>query len=86
MLKRGQAITDVRGGGRWREMLRRWIVECPRCGQAWLVVGAREMDGHVCKACGHGFRIAPHAQEERPAAVERAGAKPRAEVQVGRQL
>ena len=84
MLKQGQAIPDVRDGGRWLERLRRWIVECPRCAQVWLVVGAREMDGHVCKACGHGFRIAPPAKEERPAASERAGAKSRAEVQVGR--
>ena len=44
-------------------MLRRWIVECPRCAEVWLVVGAHEMDGHVCKACGHGFAIAPPPAE-----------------------
>ena len=84
MRKQGQAITDVRGGRRWLEMLRRWIVECPRCEEVWLVVGAREMDDHVCKACGHGFRIAPPARERQPASLERGGAKPKAEVRAGR--
>lgn len=58
---------------RWPEMLRGWVVECPRCAEVWLVVGAHEMDGHVCKACGHDFVIAPMpAQEGRPAPAERA--------------
>jgi hypothetical protein len=52
---------ETGGGGRWLEALRRWIVECPQCAEVWLVVGARDADGHVCKACGHGFRIAPRA-------------------------
>ena len=65
-------------------MLRRWIVECPQCAQVWLVVGARERDDHVCKACGHGFPIAPRAQEWRPASAERGGTEPLAEVQVER--
>ena len=39
------------------ENLRRWFVECPRCAEVWLVVGARENDRHVCKGCGHGFII-----------------------------
>lgn len=45
-------------------MLRRWIVECPRCAGVWLVVGAREKDGHVCKACGHRFVIKPPQAEK----------------------
>jgi hypothetical protein len=56
-------ITAPGGDGRWLEMLRRWVVECPRCAEVWLVVGAREMDGHVCKGCGHGFRITPPQAE-----------------------
>lgn len=39
------------------EILRRWFVRCPRCAGAWLVVGAREDDRHVCKGCGHDFVI-----------------------------
>ena len=42
---------------RWPAMLRRWLVECPRCAEVWLVVGARENDGHVCKDCGHSFVV-----------------------------
>jgi transcription elongation factor Elf1 len=38
-------------------MLRRWRVECPRCSEVWLVVGARENDAYVCKGCGHRFTI-----------------------------
>lgn len=45
----------------WPAMLRRWLVECPRCAQAWLAVGARENDGHVCKDCGHAFVISRRA-------------------------
>ena len=41
----------------WPEILRRWLVRCPRCAEVWLVVGAREDDRHVCKGCGHGFVI-----------------------------
>jgi transposase-like protein len=39
------------------EMLRRWLVECPRCSEVWLVVGARENDRYICKDCGHRFVI-----------------------------
>ncbi len=39
------------------EILRRRFVRCPRCAEVWLVVGAREDERHVCKGCGHGFRI-----------------------------
>lgn len=42
---------------RWRSMLRRWLVECPRCLRSWIVVGARENDSHRCKDCGHDFVI-----------------------------
>ena len=49
--------TVRRKGESWPAMLRRWLVECPRCTQVWLVVGARENDRHVCKDCGHGFVV-----------------------------
>ena len=75
---------ETGGGGSWLEALCRWIVECPRCAQVWLVVGARDTDGHVCKACGHGFIIAPRAQEWRPVPAERGGTEPTAEVHAGR--
>lgn len=56
----GRSVLPGEGGaGRrlesWPAMLRRWLVECPRCAQVWLVVGARESERHVCKDCGHGF-------------------------------
>lgn len=38
-------------------VLRRRLVECPRCAEVWLVVGARENGRHVCKGCGHAFVI-----------------------------
>ena len=41
----------------WAEILRRWLVECPRCSEVWLVVGARENDRYICKDCGHTFVI-----------------------------
>ena len=46
-----------REGAGWLERLRRWLVECPQCAAVWLVVGARENDGYICKDCGHGFVI-----------------------------
>ncbi len=46
-----------RGSENWAEMLRRWLVECPRCSEVWLVVGARENDRYICKDCGHTFVI-----------------------------
>jgi hypothetical protein len=39
----------------WLGMLRRWLVPCPRCREISFVVGIREGDQHVCKACGHRF-------------------------------
>ena len=47
----------------WPEILRRWFVRCPRCAEVWLVVGAREDDGHMCKGCGHGFVIRLSAEQ-----------------------
>ena len=44
-------------GESWLEMLKRWLVECPRCTQFWLVVGARQNDQYICKDCGHSFAI-----------------------------
>jgi hypothetical protein len=44
-------------GENWLGILRRWLVECPRCEEVWLVVGARENDTYVCKGCGHRFAI-----------------------------
>jgi transposase-like protein len=41
----------------WAEMLRRWLVECPRCSEVWLIVGARENERYICKDCGHKFVI-----------------------------
>ena len=41
----------------WFEILRRWLVQCPECSQARLVVGARQNDRYVCKDCGHSFNI-----------------------------
>lgn len=70
-----QSILPGEGmGGRkdesWPTMLRRWLVECPRCTQVWLVVGARENDRHVCKDCGHGFVVSlPAARDVKPSAV-----------------
>ncbi len=58
----GQSVSRDGGARRrrgegWPAMLRRWLVECPRCAGVWLVVGARENDHYVCKGCGHGFVI-----------------------------
>jgi hypothetical protein len=55
VLPRGGAVK--RAGAGWLELLRRWLVECPQCAAVWLVVGARENDGYICKDCGHGFVI-----------------------------
>lgn len=42
---------------RWRDILRRWLVQCPSCAEIRLVVGARENERYVCKDCGHSFTI-----------------------------
>ena len=61
--------TARRKGESWPAILRRWLVECPRCSQVWLVVGAREKDRHVCKDCGHGFVVSlPPTPDGREAA------------------
>lgn len=55
VLSEGRPIKKA--GESWLEILKRWLVECPRCTQVWLVVGAQENDHYVCKDCGHGFAI-----------------------------
>ncbi len=57
-------------------MLRRWLIECPRCAEVWLVVGARENDRHVCKDCGHDFVVkfsAPPPAPPRPSIFTKGG-------------
>lgn len=39
------------------ETLRSWLVRCPNCAEARLVVGARENEPYTCKDCGHKFAI-----------------------------
>lgn len=51
-----------RKGESWTEILRRRLVECPRCSEVWLVVGARENDCYICKDCEHSFVIIPARQ------------------------
>lgn len=41
----------------WPELVRRWLVQCPKCAEIRLVVGARENERYVCKDCGHSFII-----------------------------
>ena|ERR687887_10959 len=65
-----------RAGESWSAVLRRWLVECPRCSEVWLVVGARENDRHVCKGCGHGFAIRfPVAPEDELSPVGHGGTR-----------
>jgi uncharacterized protein (DUF983 family) len=61
----------------WPEMLRRWFVRCPRCAEVWLIVGAREDTGHVCKGCGHGFviRLSTEQAGDTPAPKVAAGGR-----------
>ena len=47
------------------ETLRRWLVRCPQCTEARLVVGARENERYVCRDCGHSFTISRNAEERR---------------------
>jgi hypothetical protein len=76
----GKSVIPAERDGRrrgegWASMLRRWLVECPRCAQVWLVVGARENDRHVCKGCGHGFVLSLSAAGGgREAAIGRSAA------------
>ena len=42
---------------RWPETLRRWLVQCPKCAEIRLVVGARDNERYVCRDCGHSFTI-----------------------------
>ena len=58
-------VAAEKGRESWLGKLRRWLVECPRCAEVWLVVGARENERHVCKDCGHRFTIRPQAAPRR---------------------
>jgi len=55
------AVSAAKSGKKqqesWRELLRRSLVQCPRCSEVWLVVGAQENDRYVCNNCGHAFAI-----------------------------
>lgn len=42
---------------RWPETLRRWLVQCPKCTEIRLAVGARDNEPYVCRDCGHTFTI-----------------------------
>lgn len=55
VLSEGNARKAGREG--WAQILHRWLVECPRCLEVWLIIGARENDSHICKDCGHRFII-----------------------------
>jgi hypothetical protein len=57
VLSDGRARERKRKRDGWLDILRRWLVECPRCTEVWLIVGARDNDMHVCKECGHSFAI-----------------------------
>ena len=52
-----ESNTEKKQGESWREILHRWVVQCPQCHEQWLVIGARENDRYVCRDCGHGFPI-----------------------------
>jgi transposase-like protein len=48
---------------RWLMTLRRWLVQCPRCTEVRLVVGARENDRYQCRQCGRDFTIGRNRSE-----------------------
>jgi len=52
-----QTTVRKKQGERWLEVLKRWLVRCPKCSEVRLVVGANENDQYVCKDCGHSFTI-----------------------------
>ena len=52
-----QTTVGKKQGERWLEVLKRWLVRCPKCSEVRLVVGANENDQYVCKDCGHSFTI-----------------------------
>ena len=33
------------------------VLRCPTCARAWLVVGLKEGDRHICKSCGWEFAV-----------------------------
>jgi len=59
------AAPQTRNGARknWREMLRKWLVQCPECSKVRLIVGANEKDRHICKDCGHSFVIGHQSRD-----------------------
>jgi hypothetical protein len=32
-------------------------IHCPNCTQVWLVLGLEPGDSHICKSCGHSFKV-----------------------------
>ncbi|HEY0098286.1 MAG TPA: hypothetical protein VGB76_04965 [Pyrinomonadaceae bacterium] len=38
-------------------------LNCPACGQSWLIVGVRRHETHACKACGHRFHLTASLRE-----------------------
>ena len=50
-------LPRSRASRKWRENLRRWLVQCPNCAEVRLVIGARENERYVCKDCGNSFNI-----------------------------
>jgi predicted RNA-binding Zn-ribbon protein involved in translation (DUF1610 family) len=39
------------------ELLQYSILNCPQCGQRWLVGSVHNHDLHRCKSCGYAFRV-----------------------------
>ena len=48
----------VREDKAWQSLIQRVALDCPRCNQTWLILGADHRDHpYICKACGHSFKI-----------------------------
>ena len=47
------------------ETLRQWLVQCPKCREVRMVVGAHENDRYACRDCGHSFVITRFVDEEK---------------------
>ena len=41
----------------WQKLLKEQTVTCPKCGAAWLVLRPNQQVPHICKACGHQFKV-----------------------------